>query len=207
LPRVDVSERLPYDSRIASQGEPRCVLYCTMIPLMHGTDADLDDLSQYIGHWQQEKYRGVRLYWDGHTAWSRQGREAQLPADWYESMPGIELDCELYDGVDGERRCASAIRFGPTHVTPTMRIIAFDAPDEGEHPWERRITAVRNAVESADFDRVECAPHVWVKSVDAMLAALQEVHDRQGEGLMLRQPGMLYKPGYQQTLIKLKHAA
>jgi DNA ligase-1 len=178
-----------------------------MISLMHGTDADLDDLSQYVGHWQQEKYRGVRLYWDGHTAWSRQGKEAQLPADWYESMPGIELDCELYDGVDGERRCASAIRFGPTHVTPTMRIIAFDAPGVPDMAWERRITRARNAVEEADFDRIEWAPYSRIESVDHMLTALAEVHAREGEGLILRKPGSSYQGGYVNSLIKLKHAA
>ena len=207
MPRVDISERLPYDSRIASRGESRCVLYCKMIPLMHGTDADLDDLSQYVGYWQQEKYRGVRLYWDGHTAWSRQGREAQLPADWYESMPSIELDCELYDGVDGERRCASAIRFGPTHVTPSMRIIAFDAPGVPNMAWERRITRARNAVEEADFDRIEWAPYSRIESVDHMLTALAEVHAREGEGLILRKPESDYKAGYTDHIIKLKHSA
>ena len=174
---------------------------------MHGTDADLDDLQQYVGWHCQEKYRGVRLYWDGHTAWSRQGKEAQLPADWYESMPRIELDCELYDGVDGERRCASAIRFGPKHVTPNMRIIAFDASGVPDMPWERRITRARNAVEEADFDRIEWAPYSRIESVNAMLAALQQVHDREGEGLILRKPGSSYQAGYVNSLIKLKHAA
>jgi DNA ligase-1 len=178
-----------------------------MINLMHGIDADLDDLQQYVGWFQQEKYRGVRLYWDGRTAWSRQGKEAQLPADWYESMPGIELDCELYDGVDGERRCASAIRFGPQHVTPTMRIIAFDAPGVPDMPWERRITRARNAVEEADFDRIEWAPYSQARSVAAMIDSLQQVHAWQGEGLILRKPGSSYQAGYVNSLIKLKHAA
>jgi DNA ligase-1 len=174
---------------------------------MHGTDADLDDLSQYVGYWQQEKYRGARLYWDGHTAWSRQGREAQLPADWYESMPGIELDCELYDGVDGERRCVSAIRFGPTHITPNMRIIAFDAPGVPNMAWERRITRARNAVEGADFDRIGWAPYSRVESVEAMIDSLQQVHAREGEGLILRKPESDYKAGYTDHIIKLKHSA
>jgi DNA ligase-1 len=178
-----------------------------MIDLAHGIDADLDDLRQYVGYWQQEKYRGVRLYWDGRHAWSRQGREVQLPPDWYESMPDIALDCELYDGVDGERRCASAIRFGPQHITPTMRIIAFDAPSNSQYTWECRIKQARCAVEEADFDRIEWAPYSKVESVDSMLAALQQVHDREGEGLMLRRPGSLYQAGYSGNLVKLKHAA
>ena len=178
-----------------------------MIDLMHGVDADLDDLDQYVGYYVQEKYRGVRLAWDGRAAWSRQGVEVELPANWYESMPTTPLDAELYDGVDGERRCASAIRFGPKHFTKTMRIIAFDCPTMPDAPWEHRIAAVLIAVEATDFDRIEWAPYSRVKSVEAMLASLQEVHDRQGEGLVLRKPGSLYRPGYSDNIIKLKHGA
>jgi DNA ligase-1 len=179
-----------------------------MIDLMHGLDADLDDLEQYVGFHQQEKYRGVRLFWDGDFAWSRQGIEIELPGDWYDALPKIALDCELYDGPHGERRCASAIRFGPKHVTKTMQLIAFDAPDDGTATWERRIMAARNAVEDADFDRITTArPYSRVKSVEAMLASLQEVRDRDGEGLILRKPNSLYQPGYSDNIIKLKHAA
>ena len=177
-----------------------------MIELMHGTDADLDDLSQYIGWHYQEKYRGVRLYWDGRHAWSRQGHEILLPDDWYESMPTIALDCELYDGIDGERRCASVARFGLRHVTPSMKIIAFDCPEDPKYPWEIRIGQARAAVQDADFDRIEHAPYSRIESVGHMLAALKEVKDRDGEGLMLRRPGTLYQAGYSSDLVKLKHA-
>ena len=177
-----------------------------MIELMHAQDADLDDLEQYVGWWQQEKYRGVRMYWDGYAAWTRQGQEIELPADWYESMPDIELDCEIYDGIYGERRCASAARFGPKHITPTMRIIAFDAPMDDCTPWEERMMTARMAVEGADFDRFEYAPWSKVKSLDHLLQSLAEVHSRGGEGLMLRKPGMLYTPGRPQGFVKMKHS-
>jgi DNA ligase-1 len=177
-----------------------------MISLMHGTDADLDDPSQYIGWFCQEKYRGVRLYWDGKHAWSRQGHEILLPDDWYESMPTIALDCELYDGIDGERRCASVARFGLKHVTPSMKIIAFDSPEETHRPWDERMSKVCCAMQYIDFDRIEHAPYNRIKSVDHMLAALKEVKDRGGEGLMLRRPGSPYRAGYSSDLIKLKHA-
>jgi DNA ligase-1 len=174
---------------------------------MHGTDADLDDLGQYVGWFCQEKYRGVRLCWDGRHAWSRQGHEILLPDDWYESMPMMALDCELYDGIDGERRCASVARFGLKHVTQSMKIIAFDCPASNfKRPWERRIELVRLGVKCADFDRIEYAPYSRIESVDHMLAALKEVKDRGGEGLILRKPGSFYQGGYSSDLVKLKHA-
>jgi DNA ligase-1 len=177
-----------------------------MFSLMHGIDADLDDLSRYIGWHCQEKYRGARLYWDGKHAWSRQGHEILLPDDWYESMPIIALDCELYDGIDGERRCASVARFGLRHVTSSMKIIAFDSTENTEYPWEIRIGQAHAAVQDADFDRIECAPYSRIKSIDHMLDTLGQVHDREGEGLMLRRPGSRYQAGYSSDLVKLKYA-
>lgn len=172
---------------------------------MHAVDIDLDDFSRHVGWHQQEKYRGVRLLWDGRAAWSRQGREVELPDDWYDALPRVALDAELYDGPHGERRCASVLRFGPRHITPTMRIIAFDAP-ESPHAWEDRIQAVAQVVADADFDRIEWAPYSRVESVDALIDSLRQVHDRQGEGLMLRAPGLLYEPGRSQGFVKMKWA-
>lgn len=178
-----------------------------MIDLAHGVDADLDDLEQYVGRVIQEKYRGVRLYWDGRAAWSRQGIEVELPDEWYEALPRTQLDAELYDGPNGERRCASAMRFGPKHVTKTMRIIAFDSPANPSVPWIDRMAAVVRAVDSADFDRLEYAPWSTIKSLEGMLSALAEVHSREGEGLILRKPQSAYKAGYSDNIVKLKHAA
>jgi ATP-dependent DNA ligase len=76
-----------------------------------------------------------------------------------------------------------------------------------DSPWEHRITMARNVVEDADFDRIEWAPYSRVKSVLAMLYSLQQVHDRQGEGLILRKPNSLYQPGYSDNIVKLKCAS
>lgn len=178
-----------------------------MIDLMHAQDIDLDDLGCCLGFWAQEKYRGVRLYWDGRAAWSRQGREIELPADWYEALPKIGLDCELYDGHDGERRCASVLRYGPKHITPTMRIIAFDCPHHADEPWITRIQFAAGAVEAADFDRIECAPWWKVQSVEALTLSLAAIHEREGEGLILRQPSLAYLPGRPPGFLKMKWAS
>jgi DNA ligase-1 len=173
---------------------------------MHGIDADLDNLAQYI-HWdQQKKYRGVRFFWDGRNAYSKEGREIELTDEWLDGLPSrIALDCELYDGIDGERRCASVIRYGPKHITKSMQIIAFDLPMPGM-PWNTRKYALAAAVQSADFDRLELARWSTVSSVHEMLAYLRAVKFNGGEGLMLRDPRSYYTPGYQPCLIKLKYA-
>lgn len=87
-----------------------------------------------------------------------------------------------------------------------MKLIAFDSPAAPSAPWAERMLSVVNAVEGADFDRLEYAPWSRIKSLDAMLSALAEVHSRDGEGLILRKPQAPYQPGYSDNIVKLKYA-
>ena len=174
--------------------------------LQHGLDADYDDLAQYASWTAQEKYRGVRVFWDGYSACTRQGKPIALPdaAEW--QLPeGIALDCELYDGIDGESRCATAVRWG--RFTKTMRLIAFDLPGS-RNCWSERIEELSAmAHEWADHPRLQFAPVVQVQTEPALQALLAEVLARGGEGLMLRHADALYEPGRTTKLIKVKYSA
>lgn len=169
---------------------------------MHGLDADLDDLQQYTGWLAQEKYRGVRLFWDGQRAWTRQGKLVTLSLP--QSLPqGVQLDCELYDGPHGERRCASAIRFGDKHLTDTMRVVVFDLPDHGGTAQERQAALGELALPRTAF----IAGATVIESVEHLLLMLARVHERDGEGLMLRRPCSRYVAGRSAELVKVKYAA
>ena len=172
--------------------------------LMHGDDNCSDDLQLYIGWHCQEKFRGVRFVWDGCEAYTRSGNRIQLPGGWRESMPKIALDCELYDGVYGERQCASAARFGPKHFTETMRIIAFDCQQHPGEQWLKRIQIASEFIDSCGFDRLTVATSFTVQSACHLAKALADVLGRAGEGLMLRRPGSLYVSGRHRDLVKLK---
>jgi len=173
-----------------------------MTDLMHGLDADLDDMEQYVSWLAQEKYRGVRLFWDGHRAWTRQGKPVVLSLP--QGLPhGVQLDCELYDGPDGERRCASAIRFGDKHLTSTMRVVVFDLPEHGGTAEERQAALAELTLPRTAF----IADATVIESVDHMLTLLARVHKRDGEGLMLRKPGSQYTAGRSADLVKVKYAA
>ena len=73
--------------------------------MQHGEDYS----GQGVAGWlMSEKLRGCRVYWDGVTLWSRGGLALTVPSCW--TLPPFPIDCELYDGLDGERRCATAIK-------------------------------------------------------------------------------------------------
>ena len=170
--------------------------------LMHGLDADLDDLQQYTGWWAQEKYRGVRLFWDGQRAWTRQGKPILLSVA--QHLPaGVALDCELYDGIDGERRCASAVRFGDKHLTATMRVVVFDLPEHGGTTEERQAALAELTLPATAF----IAGHSVVVDTAHLLELLDRVQSQGGEGLMLRRPDARYVAGRSTDLVKVKYAA
>jgi len=171
--------------------------------LMHGIDADLDSLTDYVGWFAQEKYRGIRLFWDGERAHTRQGKSIALPdAPEWQLPRGIALDCELFDGngIPAERRCATAARWG--RFTDTMHVKVFDFPYPGL-TWGQRYAQLTRLSLPA---RATFAIAVKLESVDHMLGLLSAVHSLGGEGLMLREPGSLYIAGRSPSLRKVKYA-
>jgi DNA ligase 1 len=145
------------------------------------------------------KFNGVRAYWDGQTLWSRGGIAAKLPATW--TLPPVALDCELYDGLDGLYRCGSAIRYG--HFTPTMRLIAFDAP-QAPGGYLERMAAVREAIAGSSV--AMAADVTRCESTDQAVDLMRTIQGRGGEGLMVAAPELTYAPGRTNRLLKIKHA-
>lgn len=173
---------------------------------MHGEDVEFfADLDHYSGWTVQQKFRGVRFAWDGQQAWTRQGRPVELPESWQASLPPVPLDCELYDGIDGERRCASAVRW-LHHWPATVRLVAFDIPDSTAGPFEERIAQVRQAVGAAGVPWLEAAATWTAGSGEQLREQLEAVQRVGGEGLMLRRPGLHYRAGRTAGMVKLKPA-
>lgn len=166
--------------------------------MQHGQDWCGQDLS---GWHMSEKMDGARAYWDGATLWSRGGIACKIPAHWRQTLPAIALDCELYDGIDGRYRCGAAIKTGK--VTPSMRLVVFDAPTFAGD-WPGRMQAARAACAGSDL-LVVLPWRVCASTADA-LAELSKVQARGGEGLMLRRRGLAYRPGRTADMVKVKES-
>lgn len=166
--------------------------------LEHGCDYSGQDLTG----WQaSEKYDGVRAYWDGHRLLSRSGIPCPaIPADVAAALPvGVPLDCELYAGPGDAARqlCATAIRYG--RWADACRLVIHDAPSESGD-WLQRIEAAKRH----QTGRLTVAPGWTVGSTAEAVQGMRAVLARDGEGLMLRQPGHRYTPGRGFRLLKLK---
>ena len=164
--------------------------------MQHGTDWIDQDLT---GRLLAEKFNGCRAYWDGATLWTRGGKAATLPESWAAVLPAMPLDCELYDGVDGVHRCATALRFG--RFTPSMSLVVFDAP-AAAGDYAARLTAAAGAIAACPFALT--TPLTVCRDNAHAVALMTAIQARGGEGLMARVPDLPYTPGRTHGLLKVK---
>lgn len=162
--------------------------------MQHGTDWKGQDLS---GWYISEKFDGCRAYWDGRTLWSRGGVAIEIPDAWAEALPsGQALDGELYFGVGGSRKCATAIRCGK--FLDGMQLRVFDAPQEiGGYVERLAAVEVNDIVMPVSVRTAQSSADV--------LAEMRRIQERGGEGVMARHPGLGYQPGRTSQLLKVKY--
>jgi DNA ligase-1 len=149
------------------------------------------------GWWVSEKFDGVRAIWTGTALLSRHGRRLNAPAWFTESLPDIRMDGELWMGrgtfdsllskIQRKGGDWSGVEF---HVFDVQAVGTFE---ERQHllnrPLPRHVKAVPH---------LELAGH---QALDVMEAA---VVNAGGEGLVIRRPGHLYRPGRAGDVVKVK---
>jgi len=164
------------------------------------------DNKQNVAGWLvSEKLDGVRAYWDGERFLSRTGLVYTAPAELTRGLPAdIPLDGELYIGRKRFDETSGACRSGPTAAGwGLVTYMVFDAPSH-KGPFEARLEAARNALAAAPGVRARVVDHTSARDNDHVQEMLEEVEQKGGEGLMLRQPRSAYAGGRSATLLKVK---
>jgi DNA ligase 1 len=144
-----------------------------------------------------EKLDGARAYWDGRVLWTRGGIRVSVPPAW--KIPGIALDCELYAGPGQRGRCAVALVH--SRIASDMVLYVFDAPDAAGDYEDRMRVADAAVVDAAG---VRTIPRAVARDTEHALEMMIEVVTRGGEGVMVRQPSLAYKPGRTRDMYKVK---
>jgi len=163
--------------------------------MMHGRDYAGEDLR---GWWIGEKLNGVRAYWDGREMWTRGGNRVEISDAWRAQLPALQLDGELYAGVNKFNEAFAAAVYG--RFSRVVRFHVFDAPGSGV--FGDRIARAHEAIDQAICARAE----VHFRAVSTRDAAnyLQTVLVARGEGVIARHPENVYAPGRTGHVLKLK---
>jgi DNA ligase-1 len=143
-----------------------------------------------------EKLNGLRCYWDGERAWSKEGNLITLPPHIVRDMPeGLHRDGEIYAGRDGFEIARSAVQYN--RWTPDVHFVVFDAPHVAGN-WLQRIAAARSQCRHVVTGYV-------CESYAQLMDNLREVQSGGGEGLMIHSPEQTrYTPGRTGLLLKVK---
>ena len=160
------------------------------------------DLSAY---WVSEKLDGVRALWDGEALYSRRGNRFAVPAWFLRGFPATPLDGELWIGRGAFDLLSGTVRREVPDVRAWRRVryMVFDLPDHSGS-FDERLHRLQALVERIDAPYLELIAQFRVPSHEALMAELERVVARGGEGLMLRRADSRHRAGRSDDLLKVK---
>jgi DNA ligase-1 len=163
-----------------------------------------DNATDLTDWWMSEKLDGVRAYWDGKTFLSRQGNVYHAP-DWFlHGLPDSALDGELWMDRKSFQQTVSIVRRqDKSDHWRKIRYLVFDAPASGGR-FEERKAHLEELLQESKQPYARVHPHRRCEGLDDLNTELRRIEALGGEGLMLREPGSLYKVGRSSSLLKVK---
>lgn len=165
--------------------------------MMHGIDYLNEDVAGWL---MSEKLDGCRAYWDGSVMWSRGGKVVAIPQAMRAALPdGVVLDGEIHAGRGGFEIARQAVQYN--RWVDGIEFSAFDAP--GAAPFSIRYSDLAELLPYKGV--VNYVPHAICAGYDDALSFMQKVQDCYGgEGVVLRHPDNVYRPGRTDQILKLK---
>lgn len=150
-------------------------------------DWDFRDLTWY--YWS-EKFKGVRISWDGFDCWTRGGLRVKLPQWFRAELPGgVELDGEGWLGRSHGNELESQAAMMVVHgkISRRFKFKVFDAPGvQGD--WAKRMKF------AAQFANASVQPVEWgvVRHRDEASEIAARIIAGGGEGAMFRSPNVFH---------------
>lgn len=157
------------------------------------------------GWWMSEKLDGLRARWDGKHLISRYNNIFPAPDYFTAGLPtDVPLDGELWLGYHMIEETSSIVRNGSTDrgwERLTYRV--FDIPDT-THKVEERWARLRQVVEETNLDHLLYVEQIKCRSPQHLIDFMVCIMGKDGEGVMLREPGSYYQMGRSSTIYKFK---
>ncbi|CAD8118720.1 unnamed protein product [Paramecium sonneborni] len=156
------------------------------------------------GYYLSEKLDGMRMIWTGSKMYSRNGNPIQFPEFFVKGWPKSYLDGELWLERDQFSKLVSITKRQVPVEEDWRRVkyMVFDAPGL-KLPFKDRYQKFKQACEQAN-EYIVYVPHIECKGYDHMIDELEAVQEKEGEGLMLRDPDSLYEQRRSDKLLKVK---
>ena len=158
----------------------------------------------YTGWLMSEKYDGVRAIWDGSQLKTRKGYRIDAPKWFTANLPPFACDGELWLGRAQFAEISAIARSGREHPEwEKVQYRVFEVPNQPGDLLQR--LAVLNAYLSKNaLAHVRVIPQTRIESLTHLHRYYQQVLERKGEGIIVRQGLASYQSGRLKTMFKLK---
>lgn len=161
------------------------------------------------GWWVSEKLDGIRALWRRHEFVSRSDNRYACP-DWFaRKMPqDCVLDGELWGGRRQFQKVFGIVQSKAREADwEYLTFMAFDVLEDAglqvtSRPFEERYAMLERICAGSDV--LEAVPMRKCSSRDHLMALLDDVERRGGEGLMLRRHASIYEHRRSHSLLKVK---
>ena len=139
----------------------------------------------------QEKYDGIRAIWDGTRFETREGNVIPCP-DWFtKSLPMLALDGELWTRRDGGlNEMLSIFGKGKDADWSDVKFVVFDLPTY--LPTEKRLLSL-DLLSHRLPSHCRVAASTVCRDESHLEDLLDVVASKNGEGIVLREPGTSYE--------------
>lgn len=144
---------------------------------------------QNITGWvMSEKLDGIRAYWDGKNLISRGGKTINAPKWFTKDYPSFEIDGELWTKQKDFENISSIVRDKtPSEKWNEITHYIFEVPNAKGTLFQRL-----EKVKSYESKYIKIVPQIKIKSKYHLEQFLNQIEQKEGEGVVVRDPSTPY---------------
>lgn len=160
--------------------------------------------NQDVTGWvMSEKLDGIRGYWDGKQLFTRQNRILTPSHYFIKDFPPFAIDGELFSQPNQFEQIFSIVRSQKDKGWEKLKLYVFDVPNAEGNLFER-LAKLENYLTKNPSQHIEIIKQIPIQSTQHIQDFLQSVEQKQGEGVVLRNPNAPYENKRSNQILKLK---
>ncbi|WP_022666865.1 DNA ligase [Desulfospira joergensenii] len=161
---------------------------------------------EVIGWVMSEKLDGIRGYWNGRQLLTRKGLSLSPPSWFIQNFPPFELDGELWSKRgDFEFIQSVALDKEPGDGWKRITYNIFEVPNQ-KGRFLSRLKKAATWFKSHPNPHVRIIPQTTIKEEADLHRFFSEVESKGGEGIIIKDPEMVYHTGRSPHVLKVKRA-
>ena len=164
-------------------------------------DENIENFSNWV---MSEKLDGIRAYWNGKNLYSKNGNIINAPIWFLKDLPNFELDGELWTKRDDFENIQSIVLDkNPSKQWEEISYNIFEVPSQKGSLFER-LNILNEYLKISSSKHLKIIKQIHIKNKKHLDSYLNEIIDKKGEGLILKNYTKNYFTGRSENYLKVK---